>query len=108
MLDLYCVYDKKAQVFNQPLFMPSGSEGKVQAIRAFDQLVNQSGTMVNKYPGDFALYFIGSYEPTTGRFTQPEMLRIEVEAMSFVADVIRREALPKSADQSEPPKVERS
>ena len=61
-LNFYCAYDSKAGVFMRPFLMPTDGE----AMRSFRTLVNDADTLCGKYPGDFHLYSIGSYDDASG------------------------------------------
>lgn len=61
-LNFYCAYDSKAGMFMRPFLMGSDAE----AMRSFRTLVNDPDTMCGKYPGDFDLYRIGSYDDALG------------------------------------------
>lgn len=80
---IYAIFDKKAMIF----FPPFCCENKIQAIRGLSGTVNHSGNVIFDYPDDFALYFLGEFEPSTGNITQPEIKYIECEARQLVTSV---------------------
>lgn len=63
-MKIYSIYDKKSITFAPPFFVPT----LTHALRSFDQLVNDSQSMVNRYPDDFALYDMGSFDDSNGKF----------------------------------------
>lgn len=71
-LKVFSIYDSKAKVFMQPMFMIN--EGA--AWRSFHHVVNNGDSDVSKYPEDFSLYMIGEYNDGTGALTAhaPEVM----------------------------------
>lgn len=63
MKKVYSVYDKKARFYGPLMVYDNG----VSAIRDFEQMCLNTNTLPNKYPGDFALYYLGSYDTETGK-----------------------------------------
>lgn len=61
-MKLYTIYDSKAQAFIPPFLMPTDAE----ALRAFDDVVNDPSTMFNKHPEDYTLFCTGSFDSQTG------------------------------------------
>lgn len=61
-LKIYSVYDSKAQAY-LPMFTVR-SHG--EAVRQFTDLANNKQTAVNKYPEDFSLMELGSFDDNTG------------------------------------------
>lgn len=61
-MNIYSVFDKKAGVYNVPFFL----QNNALAVRAFADLVNHDDSMISRFPEDFALYNIGSYDDKTG------------------------------------------
>lgn len=39
------------------------------ALRDFDTIVNEKGNLVNKYPNDFEMWYMGYFNEETGEFT---------------------------------------
>ena len=64
MMKCFTVYDSKAEAFLQPFFMQS----KGAAIRGFTELVNDKNHSFGKYPGDYTLFELGSFDEQTGKF----------------------------------------
>lgn len=61
---IFCVYDSKALCYGVPFFLPSVGA----AVRAFSDLANDRNTTVNRHPGDFVLYNVGSFDDSSGIF----------------------------------------
>lgn len=66
-LKMFCVFDAKISLFMAPFFFRATGE----ALRAWEGTVNDPKTQFYRYPSDFILFEIGSYEESTG---QVEML----------------------------------
>lgn len=62
---VFAIRDTKAEAFHQPFFTKTVSEAE----RSFHQLVNDPQSLVAKYPEDYDLYMIGSYDTNTGGLT---------------------------------------
>lgn len=62
MLKVFTVYDSKAETYAQPFF--SSTTG--QAIRSFQDAVEQPDHIFNKHAADFTLFEIGVYDDATG------------------------------------------
>lgn len=62
-LQIYSIRDSKGEVFNTPFFQKTHGEAE----RNFRELVNDEKSMVSKYPEDFDLYHLGSYEDQSGK-----------------------------------------
>lgn len=61
-LKMFCVYDSKAEAFMQPFFMNSTGE----AVRSWQDVVNDPKTQFNKHPADFTLFELGEYDDSSG------------------------------------------
>nr|QJB20020.1 MAG: nonstructural protein [Microvirus sp.] len=67
-MKLFSVLDIKAGYFLQPF--PETST--IAALRGFDTVVNESKSTFNRFPDDFALMEIGTFDQNTGSFTPHE------------------------------------
>lgn len=65
LLRIFCMYDSKVQAYLQPFFLKHQGE----AIRGLMELVNDPKTNLYKYPEDFTLFELGTYEDTKASFT---------------------------------------
>lgn len=63
-LRLYCIYDSKAEQFSPPQVY----HNDMLALRAFEGLVNDDKTLINSYPEDFSLYYVGNLGDSDGRY----------------------------------------
>ena len=82
-LHVFAIYDIAAAAFMPPFYYPT----KLQAIRAFTNLVNDHQSPVSQHPKDYRLFMLGEFNDEAGQFKnldQPELL-------TNAPDVIRRE-----------------
>lgn len=61
-LKMYSIRDQKAEIFNIPFFKKTHGEAE----RDFTELVRDEKSMPAKYPEDYDLYFVGTYDDQTG------------------------------------------
>jgi len=76
---LYCVRDRKANLFWRPVV----ERDHVQAIRSFENSCRQADSVFAKWPGDYELLHIGDFDESTGRIVQPESFVILADPMQF-------------------------
>jgi len=62
------VYDEKAEAFAAPFFQQSD----VLALRAFTAAARDPDSLLYKFPRDYGLYKLGTYDDNTGRFENLE------------------------------------
>jgi len=62
------VFDEKAEAFAQPFFQQSD----VLAIRAFTAAARDPESLLYKFPRDYSLYKLGTYDDCAGRFENLE------------------------------------
>jgi len=62
------VYDEKAEAFAAPFFQQSD----VLALRAFMAAARDPESLLYKFPRDYGLYKLGTYDDNTGRFENLE------------------------------------
>ena len=61
-LQMFSVYDQKARTFCTPFFCPN----EHVAVRAFGHSANDPTTEVGRYPHDFSIYHLGTFDMETG------------------------------------------
>lgn len=88
LLRLYSIYDNKAEQFSPPQVY----HNDMLALRGFEGLVNDDKMLVNKYPEDFSLYYIGNLGDSDGRYyiESSDESRVPVlvgRAVDYVQDV---------------------
>lgn len=64
ILKLFALYDSKVEAYLQPFFLKS----KGEAIRALTRHVNDPNHDFSKYPGDFTLFELGSWDDANAKF----------------------------------------
>lgn len=77
----YAIKDLKAGMFNTPFFQPTHGAAE----RAFQELVNDSQSFVSKYPGDYDLYYLGTYDDLTGALKTDGEIQHIVSAAQLAA-----------------------
>lgn len=65
MLKIFTVYDSKTEAYMQPQFMQSTG----QALRAFEDAVNDDTHPFHKHAADFTLFELGTFDDQTGVFS---------------------------------------
>jgi len=60
-MEMYAVKDKKADQFYQPIY----TAHHAQAVRQFQTAIQKSDGDLHNFPGDFDLFYIGSYDQQT-------------------------------------------
>lgn len=71
-LNIYALFDSQIAAFAQPYFSPTNGS----ALRAFADHVNDKTSPVNKHPGDYSVYQLGSYDDQTGEIQPLKPARI--------------------------------
>ena len=66
ILQMFTIYDIKAQAYHQPYFSPNQQTGQ----RAFRDAVNSPDSMLSKNPADFVLFECGEFDDSTGEVRQ--------------------------------------
>lgn len=61
---VFTVYDSKAELYLNPFNMST----KGQALRGFEDLVNDGQHNFSKYPADFTLFEIGEWDDQTSMY----------------------------------------
>lgn len=87
-LRLYSIYDNKAEQFSPPQVY----HNDMLALRAFEGLVNDDKMLINTYPEDFSIYYIGNLGDSDGRYyiENPDEPRVPVlvgRAVDYVQDI---------------------
>lgn len=87
-LRLYSIYDSKAEQFSPPQVY----HNDMLALRGFESLVNDDKTLINSYPEDFSLYYVGNLGDSDGRYyiDNSDESRVPVlvgRALDYVQDV---------------------
>lgn len=88
LLRLYSIYDSKAEQFSPPQVY----HNDMLALRAFESLVNDGKMLINTYPEDFSIYYVGNLGDSDGRYytESSDEARVPVlvgRAVDYVQDV---------------------
>lgn len=81
---LFSVYDVKAEAYGKPFFIDS----RGLALRSFSEVASDLTSEIGKYPSDFTLFELGSYDVRTGFFDlhkTPISLGVAIEFVSKVS-----------------------
>lgn len=92
-VDLFSVFDMAAARFMDPFCAPTMEF----AIRGFKECCETQGHQFQKFPEDYALYMVGSFDAETGVMTPGKSLKISM-ASSFV---VRQNNLDPFPDRPE-------
>ncbi|AZL82793.1 nonstructural protein [Apis mellifera associated microvirus 27] len=63
MFKMYSICDTKAEIFHPPFFKKTHGEAE----RDFQSIVNEPKSTLHNHPEDFDLYYLGTYDDTTGK-----------------------------------------
>ena len=63
-MQVYCVRDAKAEAYLTPFYMVN----EAMAMRAISDCIQDENHQFNKHAEDFALYHLGVYSDSTGKF----------------------------------------
>lgn len=78
-LKIYSIRDSKAEIYNTPFFQKTHGEAE----RNFMQLVNDDKSTVGKFPEDFDLYYLGTYDDQTGKLSALETPQHQIKAVNL-------------------------
>lgn len=76
----YTVFDNKALIYNTPFF--AATDGA--ALRSFEELANDQSTTVGRHPGDYSIWWCGTYDDQTGIFAAQVPLVRVADAIALV------------------------
>lgn len=77
-MNVYCIHDKQAETYETPFTLPNHA----YAIRSFQDAVNKD-TPYGKYPTDFELVHLGTYDQETGKFESLELPVVLSQATDY-------------------------
>lgn len=76
------MFDKKSQVFHPPYYHHSLESAKRQAVDMFRQ-----NDLFSRYPEDFELYLIGSYDDHSGKLMPVEHKELLATGEAIMAEL---------------------
>lgn len=88
MLKVFAVYDVKSASYGQPHFIASTG----LALRTFGEVCLNPESPLFKYPQDFALYEIGTWDPSSGVLTT-----MKAKHVASAAAIISGVSVPAAA-----------
>lgn len=80
LLKIFTVYDSKVESYMNPFFCKSVGE----ALRSFQEIANDKNHQIGKYPADFTLFEIGTYNDENGRIEMFDALKSIGLALEYV------------------------
>jgi len=90
-LKVFAVYDSAVGAYLQPFFMQS----KGQAIRAWQDTINDPKTQFNAHPSDFTLFELGEYDDSNGTFENLHTKLSLGTALELLSKLPGLQTLPK-------------
>ena len=88
--NIYAIFDEKAEAYNAPF--PLATDGLAK--RSFEMACTNPATDLYKYPGDFKLYCIATWDDNKGSFNN-------VVPAKFIASNIRKNEVSNELDKIE-------
>jgi len=82
-VNAYCVLDIKSKVYNSPHFLINDAV----AIRQFQMVIMDKESMLSKFPEDYRLYCIGSFDMLTGILKSEQAPRELAHGLQFKTEV---------------------
>lgn len=83
IVKIYGIYDRKAMFYKYPSFQRSETEAR----RSLDIGVNTVGTEINRFPTDFELCEVGTFDDEVGVITPHLKPIIVCSAAEYVREV---------------------
>lgn len=80
ILGMYAVIDDKAQAF----FNPFVARQKAEAYRSFGDSIKDPQGNLGKHPADFALYQLGTFDPSTGHIDGFDIPQLVCRGSDFI------------------------
>lgn len=75
-LGVYSVFDRKAAVFARPFVAPNDA----MALRSYAAALQDPSTELHKFPEDFSLHRLGSFDDDTGQLVAQTPVVVTPEA----------------------------
>nr|QJB19114.1 MAG: nonstructural protein [Microvirus sp.] len=66
LLKVFSTYDHQARIYSQPFFSPQTGS----ALRAFTQECNNPDSQFSKFPSDYELFELGTWDDNTSELVQ--------------------------------------
>lgn len=78
-LKIFSIRDSKAENYLQPFFNKTHGEAE----RNFRELARDDKSIVSKYPEDYDLYFLGTYDDNSGKLSPADTPQHVVKAVNL-------------------------
>lgn len=88
--ELFAVYDNKAQAFANPFTM----QNRAMAIRAFKYAVNDKTTEPGKFPEDYSLFILGTFNDADASIEL-----IQQTCIAYGLAMVEREETPQQNEE---------
>lgn len=79
---VFSIYDSKVKAYQTPFTF----QNSAQAVRSFEVTVNDPKTDFHRWPADYFLFEIASYDDQTGKFVNLDTPFSHGSALSFKKD----------------------
>jgi len=96
-LKLFAVRDSKIEAFVSPHFLQHTG----QAIRGFEEVVNNPESALCRHPGDFTLFELGELDQETGQLIPSDHIKNLGDALSFKRSPAEQATLPFVVDKTQ-------
>jgi len=80
-MKIFVVYDSAAEAHGTPFFLRSTGE----AVRSFTQAAHDAQTLVSKYPEQFTLFEIGTYDEISGQIEMFPVHKSLGKALEYIS-----------------------
>ena len=94
--NIYAIYDEKAEAYNAPF--PLATDGLAK--RSFEMACTNPQTDLYKYPGDFKLYCIATWDDNKGQFENIIPPRFIAKNVRVTQTEVELEKIEKMIDES--------
>lgn len=81
---MYGIYDLKARQYEQPLYLPHHAA----AIRMVKDIMDNPKSIIGKYPEDFELHYMGTYDKETGLHANVNVPELIISLANLAATFI--------------------
>lgn len=94
---MYSIFDLKVGVYHPPICFRSPGE----AIRTFVSSANSGDSLLSKYPRDFSLYHLGSWDDETAAYQvlpEPAFIGVLADLIGYESQSHNQEVARSAAD----------
>lgn len=80
MFKMYSIYDKKAKTYSNPNFFPN----EAVALRQFGEMCNDPQYPLVKYPNDYQIVSLGTFDEEAGKLFAPKKTTILCQVKALI------------------------